>query len=102
MTSFTTKFIDGSARLELNLPDEPVNKISRAVRQELESVLDSIASASDIRAVKKALSFSRRALMVPINPIPRTAPSATFFLEFILTFSLSPLRKVTHPIQEHS
>ncbi len=51
MTSFTTKFIDGSARLELNLPDEPVNKISRAVRQELESVLDSIASASDIRAV---------------------------------------------------
>ena len=48
MTSFATKFIDGSARLELNLPDEPVNKISRAVRQELESVLDSIASARAI------------------------------------------------------
>ena len=35
MTSFTTKFIDGSARLELNLPDEPVNKISRAVLTQL-------------------------------------------------------------------
>jgi len=38
MTSFATKFIDGSARLEFNLPDEPVKKISRAVRQELESL----------------------------------------------------------------
>ena len=31
MTSFTTQISDGIARLELNLPREPVNKVSRAV-----------------------------------------------------------------------
>jgi len=51
MSSFTTQTSDGIARLELNLPGEPVNKISRTVRKELESVLDSVASDSDIRAV---------------------------------------------------
>ncbi len=51
MTSFTTRTNDGIARLELNLPGEPVNKISRTVRKELEAVLDSVASASAIRAV---------------------------------------------------
>ena len=51
MTFFTTTTNDGIARLELNLPGEPVNKISHAVRKELEAVLDSVASASDIRAV---------------------------------------------------
>ena len=51
MTSFTTRTNDSIARLELNLPGEPVNKISRTVRKELEAVLDSLSSASDIRAV---------------------------------------------------
>ncbi len=42
MASFTTRISDGTARLEFNLPDEPVNKISQKVKLELESLLDSL------------------------------------------------------------
>ncbi|MCH7825854.1 MAG: enoyl-CoA hydratase/isomerase family protein, partial [Acidobacteria bacterium] len=51
MTSFTTQISNGIARLEFNLPGEPVNKISHAVRLELESLLDSLGRDSDVRAV---------------------------------------------------
>ena len=51
MTSFTTQISSGIARLEFNLPGEPVNKISHAVRLELESLLDSLGRDSDVRAV---------------------------------------------------
>ncbi len=51
MTSFTTQISNGVARLEFNLPGEPVNKISHAVRLELESLLDSLGRDSDVGAV---------------------------------------------------
>ena len=58
MTSFTTQISNGIARLEFNLPGEPVNKISHAVRLELESLLDSLAA--DTREVREAYRYALR------------------------------------------
>ena len=59
MSCFTTQISDGIARLELNLPGEPVNKISRAVQLELESLLDSLGVAG-VRVPACVLPFPDR------------------------------------------
>ncbi len=51
MSAFSTQVRDGIARLELDLPGEPVNKITRDVRDELEDLLGQLGTDSEIRAV---------------------------------------------------
>jgi 3-hydroxyacyl-CoA dehydrogenase/enoyl-CoA hydratase/3-hydroxybutyryl-CoA epimerase len=51
MSACTTQVRDGIARLELSLPGEAINKITRDVRDELEEVLGQLATDSAIRAV---------------------------------------------------
>ncbi len=51
MSCFTTQTSDGIARLELDLPGEALNKISSAVRFELDALLDSLSGANEVRAV---------------------------------------------------
>ncbi len=50
-TSFSTQIRDGVARLEPIVPGEPVNKMSRSVRLELEGLLDSLGSDDEVRSV---------------------------------------------------
>ncbi len=51
MTSLTTQIGDGIARLQLDLPGEPVNKISPSVRLELEGSLGSLGKDTKVRAI---------------------------------------------------
>jgi 3-hydroxyacyl-CoA dehydrogenase / enoyl-CoA hydratase / 3-hydroxybutyryl-CoA epimerase len=51
MTVFTTTITDGLARVVLDLPGEPVNKISRAVRDELDQLLTRLQGDTTVRAV---------------------------------------------------
>jgi 3-hydroxyacyl-CoA dehydrogenase/enoyl-CoA hydratase/3-hydroxybutyryl-CoA epimerase len=51
MNAFSIDRQDGIARLVLDLPGEPVNKLSKTVRDELESILPELAKDSDVRAV---------------------------------------------------
>jgi 3-hydroxyacyl-CoA dehydrogenase/enoyl-CoA hydratase/3-hydroxybutyryl-CoA epimerase len=51
MNAFSIDRQDGIARLVLDLPGEPVNKLSKTVRDELESILPDLAKDSDVRAV---------------------------------------------------
>ena len=51
MGAFTTDNRDGILRLELDLPGEPINKISNSVSEELEGLLDEINADSTVRAV---------------------------------------------------
>lgn len=51
MSIFTTEITDGIARVVLDLPGEPVNKISRAVRDELDQLLTRLQGDSTVRAV---------------------------------------------------
>ncbi|MDH3290327.1 MAG: 3-hydroxyacyl-CoA dehydrogenase NAD-binding domain-containing protein [Gemmatimonadota bacterium] len=59
MTAALTARVErGIAWLELDLPAEPVNKITRGVREEFERVLDRLASDPDVRA---GILISRKA-----------------------------------------
>lgn len=49
--AFTQERLDGVAVLTLDLPDEPVNKITRDVRDELGRLLDELARDDQVRAV---------------------------------------------------
>ncbi|MBI4420133.1 MAG: enoyl-CoA hydratase/isomerase family protein [Gemmatimonadetes bacterium] len=51
MGAFTTTVTDGIARVVFDLPAEPINKITRAVRDELDALLTSLAGNSAVRAV---------------------------------------------------
>ncbi len=51
MTAFTKTVADGIARFVLDLPGEPINKITRGVREELEHLVDEVARDAAIRAV---------------------------------------------------
>jgi 3-hydroxyacyl-CoA dehydrogenase/enoyl-CoA hydratase/3-hydroxybutyryl-CoA epimerase len=51
MGAFTTTVIDGIARLELDVRGESVNTISRAVREEMEKVLDSLQRDAEVNAL---------------------------------------------------
>jgi 3-hydroxyacyl-CoA dehydrogenase/enoyl-CoA hydratase/3-hydroxybutyryl-CoA epimerase len=51
MSALTLRVQNGVGWLELDLPGEPLNKITPGVRKELETVLDRVASDADIRAV---------------------------------------------------
>ncbi len=51
MSAFTVTVSDGIARAVLDLPGEPVNKITRAVREELAEVLERLRRDTDVRAV---------------------------------------------------
>lgn len=51
MGAFTIDNRDGILRLELDLPGEPINKISDSVSEELEGLLDEINADSTVRAV---------------------------------------------------
>jgi 3-hydroxyacyl-CoA dehydrogenase/enoyl-CoA hydratase/3-hydroxybutyryl-CoA epimerase len=51
MSAFSAEVRDGIGRLGLNLPDEPVNKITKAVRDELDELLDRFVADRDVRAV---------------------------------------------------
>jgi 3-hydroxyacyl-CoA dehydrogenase/enoyl-CoA hydratase/3-hydroxybutyryl-CoA epimerase len=51
MTAFGLSVHDGVARLVLDLPGEPVNKITRAVRDELDGLLTQVAGDPGVRAV---------------------------------------------------
>ena len=50
MGAFTVTVADGIARVALDLPGKPVNTITRAVREELGSVLDHLRRDADVRA----------------------------------------------------
>ncbi|MBI4502478.1 MAG: enoyl-CoA hydratase/isomerase family protein [Gemmatimonadetes bacterium] len=50
MSAFETTVIGGIARVAFNLPGEPVNKITAAVRSELEQVISMLRSSGDVRA----------------------------------------------------
>ena len=50
MGAFTIRVEDGIGWLVLDLPGEPVNKITRAVRHELDEALDRIVADKEIRA----------------------------------------------------
>ena len=50
MSVFTTDVRDGIARLELDVPGESVNTISRAVKEELETLLGSLQRDDAVRA----------------------------------------------------
>lgn len=47
---FTTQIIDGIARVGFDLPGEPVNKITRSVREEMEQELDALKADSQVKA----------------------------------------------------
>ena len=49
MSCITTQTTDGIARLELDLPGEALNKISCAVRFELDALLDSLSGDNEVR-----------------------------------------------------
>jgi 3-hydroxyacyl-CoA dehydrogenase/enoyl-CoA hydratase/3-hydroxybutyryl-CoA epimerase len=49
--AFTVTVADGIARTVLDLPGEPVNKITRAVREELGAVLERLRRDPEVRAV---------------------------------------------------
>ncbi len=51
MNAFTTQVKDYVARVELNLPGEPVNKITRGVRDEIDGLLSELASDAAVRAI---------------------------------------------------
>ena len=51
MAAFKQDLIDGIARLEINVDGEPVNKISREVKEELDSILPSLQADERVRAV---------------------------------------------------
>lgn len=51
MTAFTVTVADGIARLVLDLPDEPINKITRGVRDELDAILITVERDATVRAV---------------------------------------------------
>ncbi len=51
MSAFVTQVRDGIARMEFTLPHEPINKITKDVRTELESLLDRIQGEKGVRAV---------------------------------------------------
>jgi 3-hydroxyacyl-CoA dehydrogenase/enoyl-CoA hydratase/3-hydroxybutyryl-CoA epimerase len=51
MNAFTIERRDGIAKVVLDLPGEPVNKISRAVRDELDGILPDLAKDREVRAV---------------------------------------------------
>ncbi len=51
MTAFRTEVQDGIARVQFDLPGEPVNKITRDVRNELETLLDLLQAEKAVRAV---------------------------------------------------
>jgi 3-hydroxyacyl-CoA dehydrogenase/enoyl-CoA hydratase/3-hydroxybutyryl-CoA epimerase len=51
MKAFNVDRQDGIAKLVLNLPGEPVNKLSRTVRDELESILPNLANDAEVRAI---------------------------------------------------
>ena len=51
MGAFTVEMRGGIARLEFNLQGEPINKITRDVRDELEDVLGQLATDTTIQAV---------------------------------------------------
>ncbi len=51
MGAFTIRVEDGIGWLVLDLPGEPVNKITRAVRHELDEALDRLVADKEIRAV---------------------------------------------------
>ena len=51
MTAFTTSVSGGIARLVLDLQGESINKITRAVREELEGVMTELRNDSQVRAV---------------------------------------------------
>ena len=51
MGAFKQDLIEGIARLEINLDGEPVNKISREVKEELESILPSLQADERVQAV---------------------------------------------------
>jgi len=50
MSAFTLSLHDGVARLVLDLPGEPVNKITRAVRDELDALLTRLERDPEVRA----------------------------------------------------
>ena len=50
-SAFTLTLQEGVARLALDLPNEPVNKITRAVRDELTTLLDHVATDDSVRAL---------------------------------------------------
>lgn len=51
MTAFTVDTHDGIARVVFDLPDEPVNKITAGVRDELEPLFNQLRGDADVRAV---------------------------------------------------
>jgi 3-hydroxyacyl-CoA dehydrogenase/enoyl-CoA hydratase/3-hydroxybutyryl-CoA epimerase len=51
MTAFTVTVDDGVALLALDLPGEPVNKITRAVRDELDGIVTRLEGDGTVRAV---------------------------------------------------
>jgi len=51
MSAFAVSVTDGIARLVLDLPGEPVNKITRAVRDELDTMLATLGGDAAVRAV---------------------------------------------------
>jgi 3-hydroxyacyl-CoA dehydrogenase/enoyl-CoA hydratase/3-hydroxybutyryl-CoA epimerase len=51
MSAFTVSVADGVARLVLDLPGEPINKITRTVRDELDAILTTLAGDAAVRAV---------------------------------------------------
>lgn len=51
MSAFTQTRQDGILRVQFNLPGEPVNKITRAVREELDHLLDRLAADAEVKAV---------------------------------------------------
>jgi len=50
MAAFAREVVDGIARLEIDVPGESVNIISRAVRDELASLLDWLQAEKEVRA----------------------------------------------------
>jgi 3-hydroxyacyl-CoA dehydrogenase / enoyl-CoA hydratase / 3-hydroxybutyryl-CoA epimerase len=51
MTALSVSVSEGIARLVLDLPGEPINKITRGLRDELESAFDRVAGDAAVRAV---------------------------------------------------
>jgi 3-hydroxyacyl-CoA dehydrogenase / enoyl-CoA hydratase / 3-hydroxybutyryl-CoA epimerase len=51
MTALSVSVSEGIARLVLDLPGEPINKITRGLRDELEAAFDRIAGDAAVRAV---------------------------------------------------
>jgi 3-hydroxyacyl-CoA dehydrogenase/enoyl-CoA hydratase/3-hydroxybutyryl-CoA epimerase len=51
MSAFTVRTEHGIGWLELDLPDEPVNKMTRGVREELGSWLDRLGADGDVRSI---------------------------------------------------